>query len=144
MAWMPRCTPRFVQHEVVQRGLEAFDPGGQDCLFTDVAVDEDVGVGQQFGDRVEAAECSGGLFEEASEALPGTDSRGRWEGSGYEGTYGLTAGGGRFVGACGFASHGMAGRGGEKPAVGIPRWRSGTKGSMALLCLVSRLGRKSC
>ena len=111
-------SPRFVEHQVGQRGLEALDLGGQDCFFTDVAVDEDVGVGQQFGDRVEAAEGGGGLFEQRSEALPGTDSRGRREGSGHEGTYGLTAGGGRFIGACGFASHGGAGRGGGEPAVG--------------------------
>ena len=79
---MPRRASCFVQHEVVQRGLEAFDLGGQDCLFTDVAVDEDVRVGQQFGDRVEAAEGGGGFFEEelprlSRERIRGVGGRGR-------------------------------------------------------------------
>ena len=61
----------FVEHEVGQRGRDAFDLGGEDGLFADVAVDEEGGVGEQFGDGVEAAEGGGGLIRGG-----GRDSRG--------------------------------------------------------------------
>ena len=45
----------FVEQEVGQRGVDAFDMGGEDGLFADVAVGDEGGVGEEGGDGVEAA-----------------------------------------------------------------------------------------
>jgi len=49
----------FVEGEVGQCGVDAFDSGGEDRLFADVAVGEEGGVGEEVGDGVEAAEGGG-------------------------------------------------------------------------------------
>ena len=72
----------FVKQEVGQRRLDAFDPGGEDGLLADVAVDEEGGVGEQFGDGAEAAEGGGGGFEEVAESFAGGDLRGGGGGGG--------------------------------------------------------------
>ena len=74
--------PCFVEHEIGQRGLDAFDPGGEDCLFADVAVDGEGGVGEEGGDGVEATEGGGGGFEEAAEGFTRGDLGGGGRGWG--------------------------------------------------------------
>ena len=95
----------FVEGEVGQCGVDAFDLGGEDRLFADVAVGEEGGVGEKVGDGVEAAEGRGGGFEEVAEGFAGGDGGGGWEGVGDEGADRFAGGGGGFVGAGGFASH---------------------------------------
>ena len=149
----------FVEHEVGQRGPDAFDLGGEDGLFADVAVDEEGGVGEQFGDGVEAAEGGGGGFEEVAETLAGADLRGGWERAGDEGADGFSAVDGRCVGAGGFALHGgwpfvpqeilFVARRRQRLAVGetdgrIRRWQGDKKDSSLSLLLVLSLGKNSC
>ena len=95
----------FVEGEVGQCGVDAFDLGGEDRLFADVAVGEEGGVGEEVGDGVEAAEGGGGGFEEVAEGFAGGDGGLRRERVGDEGADGFAGGGGGFVGAGGFASH---------------------------------------
>jgi len=59
------CASTVVEHQVGQRGLGAFDLGGQDRFYPHVAVYEEGGIRQQLRNRVEAAEGGRGRFEGA-------------------------------------------------------------------------------
>ena len=71
----------------------ALDPGGQDCFFTDVAVDEDVvGSGSSSVTASRRPRAVAASSSKTSEALVGIGPRGAGgEGSGHEGAHGLSA-----------------------------------------------------
>ena len=113
----------FVEAEVGQCGVDAFDPGGEDRLLADVAVGEEGGVGEEVGDGVEAAEGGGGGFEEVADGLARGDLGRGGKGVGDEGADGFAGGGGGFVGAGGGAVHGVGavGWGVRRGAGTVPR-----------------------
>jgi hypothetical protein len=89
----------FEQEQLGKRGLGSFDLRREQGLLSDIAIQEEVRVGQQGRDTVQSAEGKNGSFEAS---LPGAvqfDGTERWKGFRDEGSYTFSA-----VCACGITA----------------------------------------